>query len=540
MLIRKDGTPASFEGAARYSFEACTHYVSGFFYIPGLRGGEESVNEAQRLMEETGAVPFDRMRGAFTYCIQKPEGETFLFACNSSMGCVYISDEAAGNRYLELLDELRAQGRALTFRPESVCEYCTVGKVFFNKTHVNEIAIVPNDSYVHWKDGVMEIVPKGIPLIDGESEGFEPRRYFHELAYALSEEKVSLSLTGGYDSRLVLSQLYREVPMKLFYSHNSDDDVESRIAKKIAGMIGFPFENYHTEKPALSEEYLRDMVLDSDGMIPLSLEGDERMRTFRRRLQAEGCTLQLTGDGGVMHKDWEWMQDLPFYRRKKTDLRRFYHQRVAYHLDDSFLGKRLKNLFAEQEDRFVREMQRYVRRVNTESYDMLYYYVSGDFRTGYNRNRTGYRAYSPLLETDMVRDSYHLPRRKRFFYNYVRMLTTDGAPQIARVPTNYGTTASDEPLYLLRDVFFQSLDYGRKGCRMISRKLFRRSIFVGQEIDWSAESELRALPLSREAVEWGVSCGYLSEASTEHSIKYSRLTHIVHLFLLKKEYGILA
>lgn len=539
MIVRKGGELAFYDDAVKYTFEKCTHYVSGFFYIPGLRGGEESVRELQRLFEKTGTIPFDRMRGAFTYCIQKQEGESFLFACNSSMGCIYMSDDMAGNRFVELLGEMHSQRHLLTFCTDSVCEYLTVGKLFFNKTFVNEITILPNDSYIHWEKGNMEIVPKGTAMIDGESCGFEPHRYFRELAHALAGEKVSLSLTGGYDSRLILAQLYREVPMKLFYSHNFDDDVETRIAKRLSEIVGFPFENYHTDEPALSEEFLRKTVLDSDGMTPLSLEGGERIRSFHRDLQADGYTLQLTGDGGVMHKDWEWMQDLPFYHRKKTDLYRFYHQRIAYHLDDSSLGNCLKNAYTLQEERFVHEMQPYLRHINTESYDMLYYYVSGDFRTGYNRDRTGYRAYSPLLEMDMVRHSYHLPRQKRFFYNYIRMLTTEAAPQIARIPTNYGTTASNEPLFLLRDVFFQILDYGKKGCRMISRKLVRKSLFVGQEIEWSAEKALRALPLSREAIEWGVSCGYLSEDVKERGVKYLRLVRMVHLYLLKKEYEIL-
>ena len=282
-----------------------------------------------------------------------------------------------------------------------------------------------------------------------------------------------------------------------------------------------------------------DFIEDQDGDCLQAIESEYRLLTLRKKLMNEGYTVQISGDGGVLHKDWEWMQDLPFYHKKHTNLKRFYHQRIAYELDAKFLGPALSPLFSTQEQRFIDQMKPYVKSINTQSYDALYYDVSTVRGAPYNVKRDGYVGYAPMDELETVKYSYHLPRRTRFFYNFLRRLTTNASPEIARIPTNYGTTASNETRYIVRDVFFQLADYARKAGRMLGRRFFHKTFFVRKSVmDWSLEKDLRELSTSGNALEWAKGKEWLSDSANVNNLRYSQLLAVVYLYLIHKEFGI--
>lgn len=540
-MIHLSGDVSYSEGFEKFTAEEDCCYVRGLLFIPGYHAGKESVEQLLLALRQNGEIPFDQLYGAYTCCIVRRTGEVFFFASNSEMHCLYFTEDTVSSSFLELLDYRCRHRLPLTFSSAQICEYYTLGKVFFQKTFLREISIIPNNQYVLYCNGVLRVLSKGITDISGESHLESPQKFFADLAYALSQQHVSSALTGGYDSRLVSTMLYREIPLTLYYATNNPEDPDLSAVKKVAEIIGHPLKIYHTEKPVCDEAFIWEHILQSDGLVGLSLEGDTRIRNFRKNLQQSGADVCLTGDGGVLHKDWEWMQDLPFYHRKHTNLHRFYHQRIAYASCDNGLGEALIPVYQQQEDRFVRSLQQYVRRINTESYDVLYHYVSGSQRLGYNHDVPGFVSYAPLWELDLVRWSYHLPRRTRFFYNFIRQLTTEANPEIARIPTNYGTTASSEGRYLFRDVFYQLAQYAEKAHRLLWRTLFRKTPSCASAkplIEWSLEPDLRALSLAQQAVAWGIQTRYLSTDTTAEQLPYAQLTRTIHLYLLKEHYQI--
>lgn len=149
MLINKSGSQIIPNPQDKcYSFGSTKHYVSGFFYIPGFKAGQESVNEVQRSLSQDGSIPFTKMYGAYTYCIDT-ENETYLFAANGRMGMIYYGEHAAGNRLLDLVRYYRSENIALTFDVNAVCEYLTLKRVFFRKTIINGLSCLPSDIYIY-------------------------------------------------------------------------------------------------------------------------------------------------------------------------------------------------------------------------------------------------------------------------------------------------------------------------------------------------------------------------------------------------------
>lgn len=538
MLITKRGElRLDAEQILEQCFEGARHYVKGFFYLHGLQSGEESVAEVERARKNGEALPFRKMFGSYTYLIRQENGDCVFFPANSLMSCLYLSDAAVSDSYLELLEYHRENGLPLRFNAESLCEYYTMGNLYFDKTFVSEIRILPNECYVCFADGSLSVCEKGLGAFESRSSLESAQEYYDALAHALGNQKVASALTGGYDSRLIFAELQGKIPVHAFFSANVKTK-DGEVAQRVAESVGAELEIFRTEQPELSEALLERIIISGDGIQPISIDSDCRTIGFREKLRADGYTVQLTGDGGVLHKDWEWMQDLPFYRRKKTNLPKYYSQRLAHSCAAPQLGERLKPLYETQKERIIEQLEPCVKSMNTESYDALYYYVNGNRIKLYNCARgRRFTAYAPMNELELVRYSYHLPRRKRFYYNQLRELTTASNKTIARIPTNYGTTASSEKRYLFRDGAVQIKEYAVKGARMIGRKLHLPALDKGV-LDWTLEPQLRALPLAKSALAWAKQTKLVDAAADTETLPYQQLSNLTHLYWLRQRFGI--
>lgn len=538
MLINKCGDVLSLEKDKLlcYETDSIQHYIDGFVFISGHESGETSLREIQRCISLNNKIPFNKMYGSFIY-LMIIKGKKMLFPCDSMLRSIYISDYAVSNSFLELLLYHKEIGAEIVFDDESVSEYYSLGNIYFGKTFVKGISILPNDKYVIWESGNLSICDKGIGDIDAPSGIQDPKQFFHDLGLALKNKRVAISLTGGYDSRMVFALTNKSVDPYLFFSANVETR-DGNTAEKVAQVAGKTLNIIKTDKPKLTEEFIIHMIENSDGMQPLDLNNDCRLNNARNELKKLGFNLQLTGDGGVLHKDWEWMQDLPFYHKKKTDLRKFYHQRIAFSFSAPFCGNRIREVISDQEKRIITQMKAYVKNSNTQSYDALYYYVNGNRNSRYNYVGTKeFTLYAPLNELDLVRYSYHLPRSRRFFYNFIREMTTYADKKIARVPTNYGTTASSEKIYCFRDFFVQLKEYAVKAIRMFKRKFHLKS--SGESVmDWSLEEDFRGLNITLDAVEWAQKERFIADDAMADKIPFPNLMRLVHLYILSYRYNI--
>ncbi|MFZ2537862.1 MAG: hypothetical protein WAX04_03045, partial [Oscillospiraceae bacterium] len=346
----------------------------------------------------------------------------------------------------------------------------------------------------------------------------------------------TLSLTGGYDSRMVFACIKDQVPINVFISGDNESDPDIIFAKKAAQAGGQNLEVLKINKPQISENYLRELFEYAQGCVPLLNDGYLRISTFMKNRRANGYECYLSGDGGVLHKDWWWVQDLPFYRKKNVNLKRFYNQRIAY-IDGSLpFGNELSRISDTIGDRFIHEFDQYIKPLNTQSYDSLYYNINGrKIVIQYSIHSKVIPSYAPLWELELVRYSYHLPRRKRFFYNSMRKITTTNSRSIARVPTVYGTTASDELVYILRDIFFQGIDYYKKAVRMLGRKFLNRSLFVSGPTTWSAEDEVRMLDISKRALEYCIDKEFIKQDTQLKTISYNTLGRMIQVYMLAEQ-----
>ena len=145
-------------------------------------------------------------------------------------------------------------------------------------------------------------------------------------------------------------------------------------------------------------------------------------RMARLQLQYErakrGITLAVSAGGGELYRDHFWLQDLPFYSRKKANLQRFCSLRLLpTDPKQTYLGPDFRDASRGYRSRLMRDLAQYEVPGNTQTYDWFIYRVRYRELLGrYVTNHTNVlRCYTPFMERDGVMFGYQMPRFDRFF-----------------------------------------------------------------------------------------------------------------------------
>ncbi len=531
MLLSYNKGIINYDGFEKIEFGNLNVYYRGILWMRGKKAGKESVTHFIKKYIDSGKIPFIELFGAFSCIIEYSDGKLILFTDNSNMHCFFIGDKAIGSNFLEVAKTNKVN----SFDIDSLCEFFSLGAVYFRKTLLKGIKLTDNDKVYIYDQGIIHIIEKGIGGIDKKSSISDVNEFFKEMAYALSELKVTLSLTGGYDSRMVFACLNNYIPVDTFISGDNEKDQDIIVSKRVAKAAGNKQEVIKTTKPNITEDYIYSLFDFSQGIIPFLTDGDMNIINFIINRANNGYNCYLSGDGGPMHKDWWWQQDLPFYNKKDTNVMKFYDQRIQYIKENYFCGKKLINANNLLKKRMLKGINKFVGATNTQSYDNFYYYLNGSKMVIHiNTFSSKIPSYSPLWELELVRYSYNLPRYKRFFYNSMRDITTKANPAIAKIPTCYGTTASNEIPLIIRDILFQFIDYGKKMFRLFGRKLFNKSLFTGNVIKWSTEDDVRKLELTNRALDYCKQQEFIAEEANISNLSYPLLGRIVQIYMLSE------
>lgn len=511
-----------------FNYKECIYYYSGVIWTYGKKSGKETIEYLSNFYDKNGKIPFNYLFGAFHLIIKKSSGEVIMFTDNSNMHCFYISEDAIGTNFLEVIRVTKK----VEMDSDALVEFLSLGNIYFGKTFISSIKLSEHNKVYVFDKKKLNIIDKEINGIDEKSEIKNMNEYFENMAYSLSNLNLTLSLTGGYDSRLVFACLRKYIPIDVFISGDNENEKDIVISKKIASITENNFEHIKSKKPEVTIKYLNELFAYAQGIVPFVNDGFFRISNFiRNRAKRYDC--YLSGDGGVMHKDWWWLQDLPFYKRKTIDIEKFYYQRIKFadmHIPWGDLIRESANYL---DERMINKLKDFKKTLNTQTYDALYFHVNGKKTSvNYNIHSDQIKSYAPLWELELVRYSYNLPRLKRFYYLSMRTIITKASKTIARIPTVYGTTASSEPLFIIRDLFFQGIDYCKKAIRMLGRIFLNKNFFVGKLLTWSTEDKIRELELTNKAVKSLIKKGILDESTDANKLSFTVLGRILQIYLL--------
>lgn len=503
--------------------ESATYRWAGFIYVPGLTAGAASVRHIAEVWEQQGQPPFQEIRGSFSLFAHFDDRKV-AFADNSGLHTIYVHRDAVSDSFLQLVSHLRERGTAMSFQHAALAQSFSIGRILTDQTVIEGIEMLDKDEFVEVRDGRISIAGKNIPGIQEPRPGFTPSGFFDDLSTAVrADGAVSCALTGGYDSRMVYAHLKNRVPVVPTLSGDRPITRDARTAIVAARAAGSELDFVVTGKPDVSAHAVERAFIDSDGATGFFSDSSLRLADYYRQLSRKGITLHLTGDGGVLHKDWEWIQDFPFYRKKSTNLKKFYAQRLAFNFDDTGAGPTIRRSLNEMRSVTLDQISRFIQSTNSQSYDMLYFHVNGRRTALYNAAIGGISLYAPLLERDFVAYSYALPRRLRFFNNNIRRLTTRENPRLARVRTVYGMTASSEKAAVARDAVFQLIDYARRFIRLVARRTLGRTPLLEDPTEWTLTPELQQAVEAKAAVQYCQALGLIDGSESAETLSRRHL-----------------
>ena len=451
----------------------------GFVFIPGIRAGRPSIEHVARCLSgnRTIAEATLPLKGDFYLIIRdKKKHINYALTDHNGMFQIYYTDRLISTSYLELLHYLRIKKSDLS--KETIVEFLHLGNLYFKKTFTACIRKISSEEILTFaSNGTVRKIKKSLCSID-QSPGCSFTDFFHNLSSSISNERISVDLTGGFDTRLIACMftffgLDFEVAVSGIENH---EDII--IAKQVAVALKRKlYITYHQIDNLVDD--IKLMFIYNDGL------GDvlkfHRLAQFQGDRKQRGITLAINGVGGEFYCDYWWIQDFPFYNKSIANIPRLFDLRIEPIVfpHEYFTGE-LRELSETFRDRMIKCLNQYVLGSNTQTYDNIYYYVMIQelaARDTTNINNHFLSNYTPLCDLELVTLGFNLPRTRRFFNLFKRSYTYDLYPQIAKIRTADGFSASLDKLDIVKDAFNFIGNKGKRVMKKVGQRVLKKTYF---------------------------------------------------------------
>jgi hypothetical protein len=469
------GIPAS--NSQVNSLQTPEYIVSwiGLVYVAGELAGVDSLQYFLKQLPGGIASAVEQLKGVYFIILRnKASNETYAFTDSSGLLHAFHSADQVSTSFLDLVTNCRLGAEDLC--SESVVEFFHFGYLSFGRTFFEAIHRLDPHQIAHFDpNGRLSFVPKCIKGLDqGTSE-----RSFEDLmrafAISCSEERVSVDLTGGIDSRLLAVVLdYLGIPFDLAVS-GVDTNEDVAIARQVSALLRR--ELYVTHHDASSfEELVPTLFTIGDGLFDVTrCHGPLQLQ---RERVARGITLMVSGVGGELFKDFWWLQDFPFYARRRPNLSRLYSTRIApVRPEHHYLTEAYAAVGYNYDNWYLQRLGKFTVKGNTQTYDNVYRSVKmPDLNGRFVSNHVKLlRCYLPFLEPEIAALGYRLPRSTRFFNRFHRQTITHYRPDIAALRTTEGgmTVSSERPM-IAADISKYVLDRFSRLMKKCGEKVFHK------------------------------------------------------------------
>jgi hypothetical protein len=436
----------------------------------------------------------------FIFIIDKSTDYKYFFVDNSGIFTAFIHKNVISTSLLELARYLNFDSSKLNFN--AIVEFLHFGFTYFDQTFFETIRrINKNEIIVYTHNNEQTTVDKELEEIN-QPTALDILDFFQGLYETIKEKKISLDLTGGADTRLIVSLLnYLETDFELAVSGtegHKDIDIARDISKILKKSF---FVSYHNIED-ITGDSLRNLFYLTDAQTDI-LNYHRKYQLILHRKE-RGFDMQITGVGGELYKDFWWLQDFPFYNKKNAAIEKLYHLRIEPVIyPHHHLGYKTKAISLELKDNTIKQLSRYKLGTNTQTYDNIYYNYkmhahSGAFVTTASQL---INTYAPLAESDLVRTGFALKRRNRFFNNFHREIISTYCPMIAKIKTTEGVTCSYRKIDKLKDFTSYVSDKQKRLTKQILRKFLKRTYLQATPTDRGIYKKVANLDIFKNQIE---------------------------------------
>lgn len=459
-------------------------YFQGVIYIPYIKSGIESIKKILAGIKKNKINNIENIRGHFfIFIINKTNNYKYVFIDNGDIFKAFIHENVISTSLLELARYLNFDRSKLNFN--AIVEFLHLGHPQAGQTFFENVKrIDKHDIIVYTGDNEQSIQYKKLKAINQPID-LDVLDFFKGFYEAVKDKKMSLDLTGGTDSRFIVGLLnYLNADFELAVSGiEGIKDIEipgeiSRILKKDF------FVTYHDIQD-ITDDLIRDLFYLTDAQVDILIY--HRLNQLSLDRKARGINFRVSGGGGMFYKDFAWLQDFPFYRKKKANIERLFDLRIEpIPYPHGQLGDKTKAISKDFRRRVIKKMYTYQLETNTQTYDNLFfnYKNPGNMSTFLTIGNRMMKTYAPLLEPDLIRYGFSQKRTTRFFNNFQRGILTKYCPRIARVRTTEGgVTCSSRRIDKLKDSIKYVLNKQNRLTKQILRKILKKTYFQESSID---------------------------------------------------------
>jgi len=535
-MIFINGEVTGKEDLQHFRTEGFEAYFSGFFFLPGFPNGVDSLNELIKQIETNGLDIVRDLLGVYFIVIRDLRNEiSYIFIDNSGLFKAYLFDQTISTSFLELIDNSETP---FNLNKESLIEFLHFGFVHFDHTLCQGISkLEPQYIYTMDHGGAIDRRDKGISRIN-EGSGTDPNTFFKHLHNSIKDDKVSIDLTGGTDSRLIVSALC---------SHKADFELaisgvpgnrDIKIGKKISDKIEKDFYPYYHLVDDISSESLENLFELTDGQVDIIVY--QRIYELQKSRSGRDISVHLSGVGGELYKDFWWLQDFPRYNKKTADLTKLYQLRIeSIAFEHSKLDKSLQTLSKDFKRRTLGKLQDLILSSNSKTYDNIYYYYkmqtsAGQYLTISNRI---FKSYAPLLELELVKFGFNLPRKKRFYNIFHREFISNSCNSISRIRTDAGISCSSVFILMILDLFSYGINLSIRLLKQIFRKVFKKTIFQESPNNRQLYPDVRNLDMIDELLIVLKEHNILNENVCKDQLSNNLLGKLITVGLFLKKYN---
>ncbi len=467
----------------------------GVLYLPGHRRGHASVAAlAERLRRRPLPEAVADLRGAYALLILD-KGRRELWALVDASGCfpLYLTPAGPAPDCVAALRRLPDPLRALT--PRGFLVWVAYGTPLPPETPFAGIRRITGDELVRLDaTGSVRRLPRPTPVPDGDLQTVLAAE-MAALATALAGERVSVDLTGGLDSRLVVAFLHHAGVVSEAAVIGPEDGPEVDIARRLARILGMPL---HVTVHRLDDlaTTLPTLLRATGGEVdPARYHPDAQ---FQRERRARGCTVAVGGAGGAHLREMHYVHELPFLPfGRKGLLRRLW--RLKFYpvtVPEEYLSERLDvddYLWAH----FLERARPHLREDGIATLEVLIARLHGaPVTAGLTAAAAalGLDLAVPLYERTVVEAAIRTGPWRRLLHREMRRALATRAPEIAAVPTILGYGCAADP----RSVAIDAVRLLGFQCRRIRHRIHQR--FSGRGAFALAADRLACHPGYEEAL----------------------------------------
>ncbi len=451
----------------------------GHLYLSSLAAGTTSVAVlARRLADRPLAAICHRLKGVFGLVVWDKHDDVW-YASVDNAGLYRLFFDDFGRLTSSFLEMAAARGaKAADIATDRLVEFLLHGCVYAPRTLLPGIHRLRGHEIVRLRATrartSIDIEPKRFPAPDMDRPfAVVLADHAEDLALSLVHERLSIDLTGGFDSRLVAALLRTRGMGDEAAMTGEPVSVDAALAVRVAEVFRLPLHVHRQNLDRLGQEMAK-LLVESDGLVDVAKIHRDWQATHARR--ARGITVVAHGGGGELLKDFYFHHELPFYGRRVASLERLYDLRIApMPLSDAQLTPAAQQWVRDCRTGIIANLQSFRGPTAHETCDRVFHgfrlpeFFGGHFSTYVN---LGINVVAPLMDREVAMAAAALSPWTRVMEGQHRRLIHELSPQAAALPTTSGYSASWHPARVARDV----LGYAGNEVRRLVNKLGQRHL----------------------------------------------------------------